>query len=140
MTVVKPLSIALIQVIRVTDTITIAVTALEAVVEVPSPTPDGTSSLRTLVAPVDGRRVLGVLKMTGCGTCGATICINSSDLCDMVEQNNNVYRNRCEVGGAAPEIFDRQAASPDILVPCQGLGWSFLRNDWWLIEDGLSTH
>lgn len=67
-TVVKPLSSVLIPVIRVTDAITIAVVAFEVVVGALSRPRNVTSSLRALLATVDGRRVLGVLAKTACGT------------------------------------------------------------------------
>jgi len=67
-TVVKPLSSVLMAVIKVTDAITIAVVAFEVVVGVLSRPRKVTSSLLALLATVDGRRVLGVLAKTACGT------------------------------------------------------------------------
>lgn len=67
-TVVKPLSSVLIPVISVTDAITIAVVAFEVVAGALSKPRKVTSSLRALLAAVDGRRVLGVLAKTACGT------------------------------------------------------------------------
>lgn len=71
MTVVKPLSNELMPVIRVTEAITIAVVAFEVVVVVRSRPRKLSPSLRALLTTVEGRRVLGVLAKTACGTCGA---------------------------------------------------------------------
>lgn len=75
-------------VIRVTDAITIVVVALDVVVGVLSRPRKVTSSLRALLATVDGRRVLGVgvLAKTACGTCGAAIWFNSIEVRDMFKQ------------------------------------------------------
>jgi uncharacterized membrane protein YfbV (UPF0208 family) len=79
-------------VIKVTDAITIAVVAFEVVVVVLSRPRKVTSSLRALLMTVDGRRVLGVLAKTACGTCGTAIWFNSIEVRDMLTQAKQANR------------------------------------------------
>jgi hypothetical protein len=62
-----------------------AVVAFEVVVAVLSRSRKVTSSLRALLATVDGRRVLGVLAKTACGTCGTAIGVSSTEVRDIFD-------------------------------------------------------
>ena len=128
-TVVKPLSSVLIPVIRVTDAITIVVVALDVVVVGALSRPRKvTSSLRALLATVDGRRVLGVgvLAKTACGTCGTAIEFNSIEVRDMFEEAEQVTQYLTMGTKIERQLWrplgTRSGGTPGIPVACQGQG------------------